>query len=391
MKIKNQFCENVDIRPGIADDEENRAWQGVPSIAITAKGRLFAAFMSGGIYEPDPRNCVYVIASDDKGKSWTKPIMTINSIPEKRIRISDGELFTDPRGRLWLVYCATPYKAGLAMPDYDQKMDMENDSEYHLLEREAVTYASVCDNPDDDELVFSEPFRLFNAVMRNRPLFLKDKWIFPTFLAGERPYYELMITEDEGRTFRSVRIPGRAGGRAYDEPALWKTPDGVIVCSVRTTPNVFLWTFSRDGGETWTDPVRMMDAASQRPCSLTLGTGETLFIPSIKANARNGLRILLSADGIHFEEKMILDDRERISYPEAVESQDGDVFIIYDRERNNKIRKSKVTGLSEAAKEILFARIPSEAIRSGIIDRNTVRAQVISKARINALSNIYTK
>ena len=87
---------------------------------------------------------------------------------------------------------------------------------------------------------------------------------------------------------------------------------------------------------------------------------------------------------------MILDDRERVSYAEFVED-DKYVYIAYDRERNNKIKKSYVTGLSEAAKEILFARIPREAIDRGEVTEGTVRARVISKARIDALDNRFTK
>lgn len=83
------------------------------------------------------------------------------------------------------------------------------------------------------------------------------------------------------------------------------------------------------------------------------------------------------------------DDRERVSYPEFVEGKDGTLYVVYDRERNNKIRKSRVTGYSEAAKEILFARIPPEAL-SGGVTADTVRARVVSKAGINTLVNRFT-
>ena len=391
MKIKNKFCGFVDIAPGEKDCEDRRAWQGAPSIARTKGGRLFVAFMSGGIYEPDPRNCIYLVTSDDDGETWSAPVLRLDSIPGRRLRNYEGEVFTDPGGRLWFLWASVPYEEGLAMPTYDQKMDMENDSEYHSLEDQAKTFVSICEDPDADELRFSEPRELFGAVVRNKPLFLSDRWIFSAYLTGARPYYELFITEDEGKTFRPVRIPGRALTRAYDEPALWRTPRGVVACAVRTRQNLFYRSLSYDSGETWTEMIPMTEGASQRPCALTLRSGEVLFIPSIRPNARNGLQILISADGIHFEKTLVLDDRERVSYPEAVEAPDGTVYVVYDRERNNKVKKSLVTGLSEAAKEILFARIPGDVLRTGEVDERTVRARVISKAGINTLKNEFTE
>ena len=82
-------------------------------------------------------------------------------------------------------------------------------------------------------------------------------------------------------------------------------------------------------------------------------------------------------------------DDEYPDYPEFVEGKDGTLYVVYDRERNNKIRKSRVTGYSEAAKEILFARIPPEAL-SGGVTADTVRARVVSKAGINTLVNRFT-
>ncbi len=390
MKIKNRFCDFVDIEPGDRDGEDRRAWQGAPSIARTKGGRLFVAFMSGGIYEPDPRNCVYLVVSEDDGETWSAPILRLDSKPGQRLRNYEGEVFTDPGGRLWFLWACVPYEEGLAMPTYDQKMDMENDSEYHRLENQVRTFVSICEDPDAEELVFGEPRELFKAVVRNRPLFLSDRWIFPAYLAGARPYFELFVTEDEGKTFRPVRIPGRDMTRAYDEPALWQTPGGVIVCAVRTRQNLFYRALSYDRGETWSEPSPMTEAASQRPCALTLRSGEVIFIQSIKPGARNGLQILLSGDGIDFEKTLVLDDRERVSYPEALEDSDGTVYVVYDRERNNKVRKSLVTGLSEAAKEILFARIPGDVLRTGEVNEQTVRARVISKAGINTLKNEFT-
>jgi hypothetical protein len=145
--------------------------------------------------------------------------------------------------------------------------------------------------------------------------------------------------------------------------------------------------FSDDDGLTWSAPEFFMNAASQRPCAFNPAGGGALFIRSIHDRARNGLKLMRSEDGITFTDLMILDDRERVSYPNLVQDESGTLYIVYDRERNNKVRKSVVTGYSESAKEILFARIPLTALQSGTVTPDTVRARVITKARINALDN----
>lgn len=392
MITPNSFAKNVRINIEKEYSEENRAWQGAPSIARTKGGRLFVGFMSGGIYEPDPRNHCLIVYSDDRGDTWSGPVLSIESKPMERLRCFEIELWTAPDGALWLFWVETPYVEGLSMPTYEQKIDMENDSEYHSLENMSRTYVSVCRDPDSDTPVFSEPKYMFNAVMRNIPFVCDSgRWIFPPYLTGNREYYEFFFSDDKGETFMTSRSYGRSAGRAYDEPALFRMSDGRISAIVRTTPHVYKRMITDDEGETWSAPEEFMPAASQRPCVKNLSDGSVLMITSISTKARNGFRILHSADGVNFTEKLVLDDRERISYAEFVEDEDGTVFAVYDRERNNKIRKSRVTGYSEAAKEILFARIPREAINTGTATENTVRARVISKAKIDALDNIFTK
>ena len=133
-----------------------------------------------------------------------------------------------------------------------------------------------------------------------------------------------------------------------------------------------------------------MGSSSQRPCTFDLPDGSVALIRSIHDKQRNGLKLMRSTDGEHFEDVMILDDRERVSYAEITSDEAGTLYIVYDRERNNKVRKSRVTGFSEAAKEILFARIPRAAWESAAVTPDTVRARIITKARINALDNDLT-
>lgn len=390
MKVTRFDYPGADLAPGERYAEAHRAWQGVPSLALTRGGRLFAGFMSGGIYEPDPRNCGILLFSDDGGDHWSAPVLALNGLPRERKRNTDIELWVDPDGKLHLFWCEAPYPEGLPMPDYQQKMDMENDSEYHRLEGENRTMEAVCADPDAEELVFSAPRVLFPGILRNRPFVSANgTWLYPVFLTPPRGYYEFYRSEDRGGTFAPVRCEGRALTRNFDEPVFYQADEKTVAVLLRQRDPVFVRALSRDDGKTWSRPEVLCAAASQRPCAMNLADGRRLLITSLDPGKRNGLRLWLSEDGMSFETAFSLDTRERVSYPEAVQAADGSLFVVWDRERNNKIRKNVAAGISQAAKEILFARIPPEALKIG--SDFVPDVIVISRAQIHTLKNEFTE
>ena len=390
-KVK-PFAGYINVNAAEQYSEKNLAWLGAPSIARTKGGRLFVAYMSGGIYEPDPRNCGVVIFSEDGGESWSAPIMVLESSRESYLRRSDINLWTDPEGTLWMSWNETPYDKGLALPTYEQKIDMENDSEYHAREAETWTWVAKCADPDAEELEFAAPRKLLPGIMRNRPFAASSgRWFFPAFITAPHDYYEIHYSDDKGETFRHVRIKGRPAGRHYDEPCFFERRDGSLAVFLRQTPPCYRYMESFDNGESWSEPADLIPAASARPCAHNLLDGSVCFIPSVHEKVRNGLRLMHSEDGYLFENTLVLEDRERVSYPEITEDEEGTLYVVYDRERNNKLRKSRILGTSEAAKEILFARIPREVVRGAAPDENTVRCRVIQKAGINELDNVFTK
>ena len=80
-----------------------RVWQGIPSVEVTKKGRIFATFYSGGVREGLGNYCM-VVMSDD-GVSYTEPIVV--AISEGR-RCFDPCLWIDPLGRLWFTWSRCP-------------------------------------------------------------------------------------------------------------------------------------------------------------------------------------------------------------------------------------------------------------------------------------------
>ena len=59
----------------------------------------------------------------------------------------------------------------------------------------------------------------------------------------------------------------------------------------------------------------------------------------------------------------------------------GNIYIIYDRERDNRIKLNKETWMSEAAKEIIVCKITIEDIINKKLSEHSYIRKVISKAK----------
>lgn len=116
---------------------------------MTKRGRIFLTFYSGGVKE-EIGNYVIVIKSDDGGNHFSEPIVIVK---EDNGRCFDPCLWIDPLGELWLTWAKCP-DDGL--------------------------YASVCRDPDAEELVWGEEFLVGHNVMMNKPIVVKSgEWLFP--------------------------------------------------------------------------------------------------------------------------------------------------------------------------------------------------------------------
>ena len=82
---------------------------------------------------------------------------------------------------------------------------------------------------------------------------------------------------------------------------------------------------------------------------------------------------------------MILDDREYVSYPDLDEDKDGNLYIIYDRERDNRVKRDENTWVSKAAKEILVCKITLHDVMHHTLGAHSFVRKVISKAKIDRI------
>ncbi|MBI4976863.1 MAG: exo-alpha-sialidase [Spirochaetes bacterium] len=346
---------------------DNRKWQGIPGIERTKKGRIFATFYSGGVTEELGNYCL-LVTSDDDGRTWSEPVAVAYKGDD--YRCYDPCLWIDPLGRLWFIWSVMP---------------------------EHAVWASVCDNPDAEELVWSTPRIIGNDIMMNKPTVLSGgEWLFPIAIwntgvhvvPGAVSHDELRRSfvyrsTDNGQHF--TRIGGAdVPERTFDEHMVLELKDGRLLMLVRTAYGIGR-SYSSDRGVSWTPGE---DSGIKGPNSRffirRLRSGNILLINHHNFSGRNNLTAMLSRDECRtWEGFLMLDERQSVSYPDAVETDDGVIYAVYDRERGAMYSNDVVPG--QQAREILMARFTERDILAGkIIDKNS--ALKITVSRLGGIS-----
>ena len=346
-----------------------RLWQGIPGIEVTAKGRIFSTFYSGGTKE-DVNNFVVLLKSDD-GMNFGEPIAAAF---KEGFRCYDPCLWIDPLGRLWFIWSCAP---------------------------EHGVYATICDAPDEEDLVWSEIFKLGEEVMMNKPTVLSTgEWLYPIAVWHSNVYtggFKSEKADDERKAFAYKSVDCgqsfvKLGGadiskRSFDEHMILELCDGRLAMFIRTTYGIGV-SYSYDSGKTWTNGE---DAKLGGPCSRffirRLKSGRILLVNHYNYNGRSHLTAMLSEDECKtWKHKLLLDERSSVSYPDAKESDDGYIYITYDRERGGFL--DSLEKVYSNAREILFAKITETDIMNGkIVDEGSKLKCIISKLGKYALES----
>lgn len=331
-------------------------------IARTPGGRLWAAWVAG---EDGPKAFFVIATSDDDGATWSKPRLVIDgqskTLPMYR-SVLVGNLWTDPRGRLWLFF-------NQSMMQFDGRSGV---------------WASICDNPDDAEPVWSIPRRIWHGFTLNKPTVLSTgEWLLPVSLNAKGfgpfegafreldPYRgaNIFVSRDEGETW------SRLGHVAFpnpnwDEHMTVERRDGSIWMLARTSKGV-MQSISTDRGRTWSAPSNppRIEHPVARFHLRKLASGRVLLIKHGDAidthEGRSKLTAWLSDDdGFTWKGGLMLDERTGISYPDGFQAPDGSIYISYDRNRSTD-------------GEILFAKFTEEDILAGAFVSPQSRAKVL--------------
>lgn len=336
-----------------------RKWQGIPSIERTKNGDIFVVFYSGGNDEQLGNYCVLLRGNEWKG--FGEPVAAVYA--GRFSRCFDPCLYIDAEGRLWLFWSTMP---------------------------KVRTWAAICENPLEDVLKWGEPFVVGEGIMLNKPLASSYGVLYPLSVWKDN------INEQTVKVCRKMKIKksaipdgayavklGKDGfkpkGRvrskkpSYDEHMFLERRDGVLEVYIRTAENIEKAT-SDDGGVHWSEPY---DSGIKNPNSRffigRLKSGRILLVNHYKYKGRNNLTALLSEDdGKTFPFALLLDERNKVSYPDAVEGENGYIYIVYDRERGSRNQHE-----TDSAKEILLAKITEDDIIAGKLTGSESRLKTI--------------
>ena len=340
---------------------DQRIWQGVPGIEVTGKGRIFSCFYSGKTGETFGNYAVVVMSED--GVTFSEPIAV--AIDDAG-RCYDACLWMDPLDRLWFIWSV--------MPNHG-------------------VYASICEDPDAEELVWGPVTLIGHDVMMNKPTVLTTgEWIFPIAVwnHGVRVLpQEYDTKQEERRSFvyqskdHGVSFEKLGGAdvpdRDYDEHMVLELSDGRLAVYVRTTYGIGV-SYSADGGRTWTlGEDSGLGGPDTRFHIRRLPSGRVLLVNHVNYTGRNNLTALLSEDdGQTWKYQLLLDGRDNVSYPDAAIGADGYLYIAYDRDRGNS--KKCLKEAYACAREILYAKITEEDIMAGqLVSPDSKLACIVSK------------
>lgn len=346
------------FNPGEEYWTENREpFQGIPGIEKTEQGRLFCTYYSGGDDE-GPDNYVLLIQSEDDGKTWSRPRLVVD--PPGKVRAFDPVVWIDPRQRLWLFWAQS----------------------YTKFDGRCGVWFIRCDNPDAEQLQWTEPRWIANGIMMNKPTVVSDnQWLFPTAIWADHvfatelndipqeKYSNVVISRDQGENFEflgSADIPNRW----FDEHMLVQKQDGRLWMLVRTVDGVGQ-SFSEDGGRTWGPASDTgWGGPNSRFFIRRLQSGNLLLVNHVGFTGRSHLTALLSEDdGATWPHKLLLDERTKVSYPDGVQDREGAIYITYDRDRRGD-------------RDILMTKFWEEDIRQGaFVSKGSKEKWIIDSAR----------
>ena len=353
----------VIVNPGPPYADDARSWQGIPGVERAPNGRRWVTWYSGDVGEGAIGNYALVATSDDDGKSWSKPVAVMQGPPGTRI--GDPLPWLDPKGRLWIFWSQfTRRSAERGTPD------MKN------------CFAIRTDDPGNANPNWSKPFLVAEGgILFGKPIVrASGGWVAPFFVHGKPSWIErtngketgTLLSTDEGASWQWLGGTGLPKDLwSFSEATLAQRNDGSLWMVIRTQKGLHE-SASRDDGRTWSEATPMPGFAgtSTRACMKRLASGAFVLIyhDSLQAKpARERLTVWLSDDeGRTWPHKLLLDERSRVSYPDATQSPDGRLFIAYDHGR-----------YEPGEKQALLSIVREEDLRAGKLVSDDARTKLV--------------
>lgn len=379
--FENALIQNPDAKKYA---EETRAYQGCPTVAATAGGRLYAGWYAGGIFEPDVENYNLLVKSDDGGETWSDPLLVIEADREHFARAIDIQLFVDRQNTLYVFFTQEDYRRDTPPMYYD--ITAEELHSYFTINPHFGLWVSVCTNPDDARPDFSSPVRLCDGFLRAKPIETSDgRILVPAYNWSDEENYVYMETRDGFKTMKKCLSCKKAQNRVFDETVLCETEPSKLLLLARTNLGYYAKSVSADGGKSWSPETEFEKAPSSRLYFSRLENGDYLYVRNADDRERIGMKAILLDRRFEKKGELMLDSRRDVSYPDAT-VRDGYFYIVHDCERDNRCRGDREKGLSEAAKEILISKISLADLTEGRLHDGSYVSRILSKGKNNTFT-----
>jgi arylsulfatase A-like enzyme len=334
------------VGPPLAEQAvTNRAFTGIPSLAVAPQGRLWATWYAGVTPAEDLNNYVVLSTSGDGGSTWQE-VLTVDPDGGGPVRAFDPELWVSPDGRLFFFWA--------------QMEKGRRDTEHGVW---CVETAAA----DAPQPAWSQPRRIGDGVMMCKPLVLSSgEWVLPVSRWKEHEESAgCVVSTDGGRTWT------RRGGchvpkdvRQYDEHMFVERKDRSLWLLVRTTYGIGQ-SVSTDRGATWPalTPSGIPHTVSRFFIS-RLASGSLLLVKHGPLDARTGRSHLMAFvstdDGRTWRGGLMLDERPGVSYPDGQQTPDGRIRIVYDY---NRVSDREILMATFREEDVAAARDVSGGVR----------------------------
>jgi len=296
----------------------NRAFAGIPSMAVAPRGRIWATWYAGVTPAEDINNYVVLSTSDDGGATW-KEVLTVDPDATGPVRSFDPELWMSPDGRLFLFWAQM---------------------EKGRRDIELGVWCIDTSEPDTAQPTWSKPRRIGDGVMMCKPLVLSSgEWVLPISRWREHDESaQMMVSNDQGKNWTlrgACNVPKDV--RQFDEHMFVERKDGSMWLLVRTNYGIGE-SVSHDQGRTWPElkPSAILHTPS-RFFIRRLASGNLLLVKHGPLDTRTGRSHLTAYvsndDGKTWNGGLMLDERAGVSYPDGQQTPDGLIRIIYDYSR----------------------------------------------------------
>lgn len=281
------------------------------TLVETPEGILASWF--GGQYERHPDVSIYTSMLQDN--TWSTPVLVADGIENKDFRNPTWNpvLYRNPdSGQIVLFYKEGP-----------------NPREWWGLYKTS----------DDGGKTWSKAVQIPPGMLgpvKNKSVLLPDGTLLHPSSFETNGIWSMHVetTTKDVQDWKKIEIDN--GDFHAIQPAILSYPNGKLQLLARTQEHVIGTTWSSDGGKSWStvESTGLVHNNSGID-AVTLQNGIQLLLCNPIKEGRNKLSLMMSRDGMNWEEIHVLEDQPKgeFSYPAIIQAKDGSVHLTYTYNR----------------------------------------------------------